>query len=61
MMTDIPLQQKARNALKDAFKHFDFDKSGYIEFHELGMLLTKLTESFHVVKPTDDDVIEIFR
>lgn len=25
------------------------------------MLLTKLTASFHVVKPTDDDVTEIFK
>ncbi len=29
-MSEIPPEQKARNALKDAFKHFDFDKSGFI-------------------------------
>jgi|688.fasta_scaffold183327_3 hypothetical protein len=29
-MSHIPAEQKARNALKDAFKHFDFDKSGCI-------------------------------
>lgn len=56
-MTDTSIQNKAKNALKDAFKHFDFDKSGSIEFHELGMLLNKLTAAFHVLKPTDDDVI----
>lgn len=25
------------------------------------MLLTKLTDSFHVLKPSDDDVNEIFK
>lgn len=60
-MSEISPEQKARNALKDAFKHFDFDKSGFIEFHELGMLLTKLTDSFHVLKPSDEDVNEIFK
>ena len=29
-MSEISPEQKARNALKDAFKHFDFDKSGFI-------------------------------
>jgi hypothetical protein len=29
-MSNIPAEQKARNALKDDFKHFNFDKSGSI-------------------------------
>ena len=38
----------ARKAMMEAFKTFDTDRSGSIELHELGMLLRKLTDSFHV-------------
>ena len=45
-MADI--EQTARKAMLEAFRIFDTDKSGYIELHELGMLLRRLTDSFHV-------------
>ena len=53
--------EQARSAMRDAFRIFDTDKSGYIEKHELGLLLTKLTDSFHVGHPSDDDVNEVFK
>lgn len=50
----------AEKALKESFRIFDTDKSGYIEIHELGMLMNKLTDSFHVEHPTEEDIQEIF-
>jgi Ca2+-binding EF-hand superfamily protein len=47
--------------MRDAFKLFDTDKSGFIEQHELGMLLRKLTDSFHVEHPSEEDINEVFR
>ena len=55
-MTEANIDQTARKAMSEAFRAFDTDKSGYIELHELGMLLRKLTDSFHVEHPSDEDI-----
>lgn len=55
------MEQTARKAMKDAFKQFDTNKSGSIEQHELGLLLRKLTDSFHVDHPSEADISEVFR
>lgn len=34
--------------MKQAFKTFDTDKSGYIERHELSSILKRLTDAFDV-------------
>jgi len=60
-MSESTISQTARKAMKDAFRSFDTDKSGFIEPHELSMLLRKLTDSFHVMHPSDDEIIEVFR
>ena len=57
---DINLAEKARKALEDAFRTFDTDKSGSIVFHELQLLLFKLTDSFHVEHPGESDVADLF-
>ena len=46
----------AEKAMKDAFRIFDTDRSGFIEYHELFILLNKLADSFHVEHPCDKDV-----
>lgn len=58
-MTDNSLNI-ARKALADSFRIFDTDNSGFIELHELALILNKLTESFHVEHPTEEDVKVIF-
>jgi Ca2+-binding EF-hand superfamily protein len=40
--------------LRQAFKDFDTDKSGFIERHELAVLLKRLTDTFNVEEPSDD-------
>ena len=55
-MAEINIEQTARKAMTEAFRVFDTDKSGYIEEHELGMLLRKLTDSFHVEHPSEEEV-----
>ena len=60
-MTEANIDQTARKAMNEAFRAFDTDKSGYIELHELGMLLRKLTDSFHVEHPSDDEINDIFK
>ena len=37
--------------MKDAFKTFDSDHSGFIEPHELSLLMKKLADSFRVEHP----------
>ncbi len=44
-----------------AFKTFDTDKSGFIERHELGCILKRLTDAFHVEDPSDEDIGEILK
>jgi Ca2+-binding EF-hand superfamily protein len=46
----------ARKELRNAFKTFDTDQSGTIERHELAQLLKRLTDSFDVEEPNDDDI-----
>lgn len=58
--TESPIVAHARKAMMDAFRSFDTDKSGFIEPHELSMLLRKLSDSFHVLHPTEEDVMEVF-
>jgi Ca2+-binding EF-hand superfamily protein len=60
-MAENSIEQTARKAMREAFKIFDVDKSGFIEQHELGMLLCKLTDSFHVEHPSEEDTNEVFR
>lgn len=60
-MSESNIEQTARKAMKDAFRIFDTDKSGYIQHHQLGMLLKKLTDSFHVEHPSEEDINEVFR
>ena len=55
-MAEVNIEQTARKAMTEAFRVFDTDKSGYIELHELGMLLHKLTDSFHVEHPSEEDI-----
>lgn len=38
--------------MKIAFRTFDTDKSGFIERHELGMILRRLTDAFNVEEPS---------
>lgn len=38
----------AKREMKQAFKAFDTDKSGYIERHELSLILKRLTDAFNV-------------
>ena len=51
---------RAKRSLHESFRLFDTDKSGYIEFHELIILMKKLADSFHVEHPLDGEVAEIF-
>ena len=50
------LTEKARKALDESYVAFDTDGSGYIELHELGLLLSKLADSFHVEQPDPSEV-----
>ena len=44
-----------------AFRTFDTDRSGYIERHELGMILRRLTDAFNVEQPSEDDINDILK
>ena len=59
-MSNSKTYEIAAKAMKESFTYFDTDKSGFIELHELRLLLTKWTDSFHVEDPLDSDVVEIF-
>lgn len=47
---------KAKKSLNQSFKTFDTDNSGYMEKHELGHLLQKLTEHFSAQPPSESDI-----
>lgn len=47
--------------MKIAFRTFDTDKSGFIERHELGMILRRLTDAFNVEEPSQDDINDILK
>jgi Ca2+-binding EF-hand superfamily protein len=47
--------------MKIAFRTFDTDKSGFIERHELGLILRRLTDAFNVEEPSDDDINDILK
>ena len=51
----------ARKGIRHAFNTFDSDKSGFIERHELGLILKKLTEAFNVEDPSESDVEEVLK
>ena len=51
----------ARKGIRYAFNTFDSDKSGFIERHELGIILRKLTEAFNVEDPSESDVEEVMK
>ena len=40
--------EAAKRELRHAFKDFDTDKSGYIEPHELAVMMKRLTETSNV-------------
>jgi Ca2+-binding EF-hand superfamily protein len=44
-----------------AFRTFDTDRSGFIERHELGMILRRLTDAFNVEEPSEEDINEILK
>ena len=44
-----------------AFRTFDTDRSGFIERHELGMILRRLTDAFNVEQPSEDDINDILK
>lgn len=43
-----------RKEMKQAFRDFDTDRSGYIERHELSVMMKRLTGAFNVEEPSED-------
>ena len=50
----------ARKAVEGAFRTFDTDHSGYIEFTEFRTLMYRLTEAYEVDHPSDSDIKDLF-
>ena len=57
---DKPVEN-ARKELRHAFRDFDTNKSGYIERHELAVLMIRLTDYFNVEPPSDLEINEILK
>lgn len=50
----------ALKAMRESFRIFDTDKSGFIEHHELNALLKKLASIFKTEDPSDKEIQTIF-
>lgn len=47
--------------MRQAFKDFDTDRSGYIERHQLAVMMKRLTGAFNVEEPSEEEINDILR
>lgn len=50
-----------RKQMQQAFRDFDTDHSGFIERHELSVMMKRLTGAFNVEEPSEEEINDILR